>query len=257
MLYYCKTHCLYGMPRKPSPRPNSDTVTLNVRHSASSGDLKGFITSSTASPALFTQITSRSRRSSRKKLSNCSARIPRFVLRALKHDDTVKYVKGAEVPITDALSRVSPQPAPPEGEFPQLDIQQIIENLPASPIKLQQIRNETANEPTLSKLFDVIHQQWSATREKCSNALHNFREELTIEDGLILKQERIVMPNTLSTSRAIINHLKSIFAEHGIPERVTTNGPQFASQEFLDFMQTYAPRCTPSLMALQNAWFRQ
>ena len=115
-----------------------------------------------------------------KKLSNCSVRIQRFVL----------YVKGAEVLITDALSRVSPQPAPPEGEFPQLDIQQIIENLPASPIKLQQIRNETANDPTLSKLFVVIHQGWSATREKCSNALHNFREELTIEDGLILKQER-------------------------------------------------------------------
>ena len=148
-------------------------------------------------------------------------------------------MKGAEVLITDALSRVSPQPAPPEGEFPQLDIQQIIENLPASPIKLQQIRNETANDPTLSKLFVVIHQGWSATREKCSNALHNFREELTIEDGLILKQEHIVMPNTLSTSRVIINHLKSIFAEHGIPERLTTNGPQFASQEFRDFMQTY------------------
>ena len=151
----------------------------------------------------------------------------------------MKYVRRAEVPITDALSRVSPLPAPPEGEFPQLDIQQIIENLPASPTKLQQIRNETANNPTLSKLFDVIHQGWPATREKCSNALQNFHEELTIENGLILKQERIVMPNTLSTARAIINHLKSIFAEHGIPERLTTTVPQFASQELRDFMQTY------------------
>ena len=136
----------------------------------------------------------------KKKLSNCSARLQRFVLRALKHDVTVKYVKGAEVPIADALSRVSPQPAPPEGEFPQLDIHQITKNLPASPIKLQQIRNETANDPTLSKLREVIHEGWPATSEKCHKALHtywNFREELTIEDGLILKQERIVMPTTL------------------------------------------------------------
>ena len=44
----------------------TDTVTLNVRHSASSGDLRGSITSSMASPALSTQITSRSRRSSRR-----------------------------------------------------------------------------------------------------------------------------------------------------------------------------------------------
>ena len=149
----------------------------------------------------------------------------------------------------------------PEYHHSQLHLkensQQIIANLPASLIKLQQIRNETANDPTLRKLLDVIHQGWPATREKCSKALHNywnFREELTIEDGLIQKQERIVMPNTLSNSRPIINHLKSIFAEHGIPERLTTdNGPQFASQEFRDFMQIYrAEHVTSSPMYPQS-----
>ena len=112
----------------------------------------------------------------------------------------MKYVKGAEVPIADAFFRVSPQPGPPEGEFTQLDIHQITKNLPASPIKLQQARNETANDPTLRKRPEVIHEGWPATREKCPKALHNywnFREELTIEDGLILKQERIVTPTTL------------------------------------------------------------
>ena len=279
----------------------------------------------------------------KKKLSSCPARLQRFVLRALKYDVTVKYVKGAEVPIADALSRVSPLPASTNDKFPRLDIHQITKNLPASPIKLQQIRNETANDPTLSKLRNVIHQGWPTTREKCPQALHdywNFREELTIEDGIILKQERIVMPTTLrhdtlntihhghlgqekcllrarsavfwpgitkdvtnlvqncaacqahqrkqqkqpiqqpeppcypwqiltsdlfefqknmylmiadkyskfpivrkltsTTSHAIINQMKSIFAEHGIPERLTTdNGPQYASQEFCNFMQAY------------------
>ena len=87
----------------------------------------------------------------KKKRSNCPPRLQRFVLRALKYDVTVKYVKGAEVPIADAHSRVSPQPASPEGEFPQLDIHQITRNLPASPIKLQQIRNETANDPNVKQ----------------------------------------------------------------------------------------------------------
>lgn len=87
----------------------------------------------------------------KKKLSKCPARLQRFALRALKYDVTILYVKGAEVPIADALSRVPPQPAPPNEEFPQLDIHQITKNLPASPIKLQQIRNEIASDPTLSK----------------------------------------------------------------------------------------------------------
>ena len=39
-----------------------------------------------------------------------------------------------------------------------------------------------------------------------------------------------------TTSAAIINHLKSIFAEHGIPESlVTDNGPLYSSREFAAF----------------------
>jgi hypothetical protein len=135
----------------------------------------------------------------RKKLSSCPSRLQRFVLRALKYDVTVTYVKCEQVPIADALSRVSPQPVPPKGQLPQLDIHQITSTLPASPIKLQQIRNETADDPVLSKLREVVYQGWPTTREQCPQLLldyWNFREELTIEDGLILKQERIVMlPN--------------------------------------------------------------
>ena len=38
------------------------------------------------------------------------------------------------------------------------------------------------------------------------------------------------------TSAAIVNRLKSIFAEHGIPESlVTDNGPQYSSREFAAF----------------------
>ena len=59
---------------------------------------------------------------------------------------------------------------------------------------------------------------------------------------------------TSTTTRAIINHLKSIFAEHGIPERLTTdNGPQYASDGFSDFMQTYGvEHVTSSQMCPQS-----
>lgn len=195
MLYYYKTDSLFTMPLKPSPRLNSDTVTLNVIwglerfHYFICGKSCTIHTDHKLLETIF-----------KKKLSNCPARLQRFVLQALKYDVTVKYVKGAEVHIADALSRVSPQPTPPEGEFPQLDIYQLTKNLPASPIKLQQIRHETANDPTLSKLRDVIHEGRPATKEKCPKALHNywnFHKELTIEDGFILKQKQIVMPTML------------------------------------------------------------
>ena len=50
-----------------------------------------------------------------------------------------------------------------------------------------------------------------------------------------------------TTSRAIINHLNSIFAEHGIPEQLTTgNGLQYASGELRNFMQAYGVEHLPS-----------
>ena len=121
----------------------------------------------------------------KKKLSSCPARLQRFLLRALKYDVTVTYVKGAQVPIADALSRLSPH--------------QITSTLPASPIKLEQIRKEITNNPTLCKLRNVIFQGWPAVREECPQSLHeywNFREELT-KDCLILKRERILIPPSL------------------------------------------------------------
>jgi len=42
------------------------------------------------------------------------------------------------------------------------------------------------------------------------------------------------------SSQAIVTHLKSIFAEHGIPAQlVSDNGPQYSSKEFKDFTESY------------------
>ena len=87
-----------------------------------------------------------------------------------------------------------------QGQLPQLSIDQVTDTLPASPAKLQQIRDLTTSDPTLSQLRDTIYKGWLELRKECPSMLYdywNFREELTIEDGLILKGERIVIPPTL------------------------------------------------------------
>ena len=124
----------------------------------------------------------------RKKLSSCPARLQRFVLRALKYDVKVTYVKGTDVPTANALSRVSPQPEAANNQLPHLDIHYV--TLPESQARLQQIREETTSDPTLNRLRETIFRGWPDKREKWSESLYdywNFSEELTIEDGLILK----------------------------------------------------------------------
>ena len=77
-------------------------------------------------------------------------------------------MKGEQVPIADALSRVSPQAVPLKGQLPQLDIHQITNTLLSSPIKLQQIRNETEDDPVLSKLREVVYQGHGYVILECS-----------------------------------------------------------------------------------------
>ena len=73
----------------------------------------------------------------------------------------------------------------------------------------------------------------------------------------------IIRRLTSTTSSAVINHLKSIFAEHGIPlQLVTDNGPQYSSAEFDGFMTTYGVEhitsspMYPNQMGLLNGWSR-
>lgn len=50
------------------------------------------------------------------------------------------------------------------------------------------------------------------------------------------KYVELALLNTGSNAKIIINHLKSIFAKHGIPEyMITDNGPPFSSKEFMLF----------------------
>ena len=64
----------------------------------------------------------------KKRLSSCPPRLQRFLMRALKYDVTVNYVKGPDVPIADALSRVSPQPAPSSSQLPEICVHHITES---------------------------------------------------------------------------------------------------------------------------------
>lgn len=67
------------------------------------------------------------------------------------------------------------------------------------------------------------------------------REHLVVVDYYSRFPEVVSLSST--TSMAVINAVKSCFARHGIPDVVRTdNGPQFSSNEFATFAQTYGFR---------------
>ena len=64
----------------------------------------------------------------------------------------------------------------------QINVYHITRTLQASPIKLQQIRQETAKDNTMPLLRDIIYKRWPNSRSECPLPLcdfWNFREDRT------------------------------------------------------------------------------
>ena len=135
----------------------------------------------------------------KKHLASAPPRISRMMLRIQKYDVQIKYVPGKNVPVADALSRVSYCSG---DTVPGLDItiHEVLMNLNVSPTRVPQIQEETAKDTSLSALSAIIAKGWPEKRSECPAHLHpywNYREELTVSNGMILKGSRIIIPKSL------------------------------------------------------------
>ena len=97
----------------------------------------------------------------------------------------------------DHLSRnVHPTPSD-ELTLPNLDLAISTLELNASPSKLQLIKQESEWDPQLLLLKKFIIQGWPKDIKQCPTPIKsfwNFRDELSIVDGIVVKGSQIVVP---------------------------------------------------------------
>ena len=130
----------------------------------------------------------------KKNIAEAPARLQRLLLRCLKFDVTVKYKPGKSIPVADALSRVCFK----EEKTVKHDIHFITTK--SCPIDISTIQDATMKDTELNRLKDIIYKGWPQFWKQCPQELWeywNFRCDLVIEDGLILKGDRIETPETL------------------------------------------------------------
>ena len=73
-------------------------------------------------------------------------------------------------------------------------------NLPVSSTEIELILEETSKDPTLTLLRHYIHMGWPIDHRMLPQELHTFckyREDLSMENGLITKGARLLIPSTL------------------------------------------------------------
>ena len=98
----------------------------------------------------------------KKHMVEISPRIQRLVVRSFPYQPFhVRYRKGVEIPLADALSRVTPLPMEEDGiNLPIIAVNQVTVNIPCSSNDLDQIHVETRKDPALNLLIHYILNGW-------------------------------------------------------------------------------------------------
>ena len=98
--------------------------------------------------------------------------------------------------IPDALSRAALNDKPPKPVH-DYEVLSIISQLPVSEQKLEQIRAETAKDQTLTTVTKLVQSGWPDEKVLVpyeAKPFHNFRNEITYCDGLLFRQNQIIIP---------------------------------------------------------------
>ena len=129
-----------------------------------------------------------------KNLAAAPQRLQRMLLRIQPYEVQIRYRPGKEMALADTLSR---QPCP-DNKTIELDVQ--ISHVQFSTRKLDDLRRETRNDSELQNLLKVIVDGWPDRQRDVHPQLRSFwayRDELVSDDGIVLKGNRIVMPESL------------------------------------------------------------
>ena len=139
----------------------------------------------------------------KKSLISAPKRLQRMMLRLQKYDLKVTYKKGSEMYLADTLSRAFVQSSAVEdtrGDA-EKDTESInmVQYLPVSETTQNIIRTATESDPVMKELKTTIREGWPENKDSLPARIRDyfpFREELTLQNGLVFKGERLVVPES-------------------------------------------------------------
>ncbi|KAI5752579.1 hypothetical protein M8J77_018353 [Diaphorina citri] len=122
-----------------------------------------------------------------------SARLQRWSLILSNFDYSIKYKKGTQIPVADALSRL------PLSNDKTFDDTVYYLGFKELGLTANTIINSTRKDKVLSKVMEYVKHGWpSVTNLSCDEkTFHTIKDELSIENDLLLRANRIIIPDDL------------------------------------------------------------
>ncbi|KAG1667797.1 hypothetical protein GQR58_018255 [Nymphon striatum] len=143
---------------------------------------------------------------------NVPKRLQRMMLRLQKYELTLKHIPGKDMHIADFLSRACLGHETHDTEIMDLHhINQIEFVNVSAPTKLN-LQRATRSDIELSILIDVIMNGWPDEKFKLPPTVipyFTFRDELNVQDGIVYKGQRVIVPKELQSEM-----IKKIHSSH-------------------------------------------
>ena len=137
----------------------------------------------------------------KKHMVDVSPRIRRIAMCSWPYMLKMEWIPGKDNAIVDGLSGVSPMPVSLIESEIELPIHQV--NIIKATMEEEDVRKlqrETASDPELQAVAKVISNGWPTLRKQAHPIIHehwNYRDELSIDNGILTKNDKIIIPKTL------------------------------------------------------------
>ena len=131
----------------------------------------------------------------KKPIHTAPPRLQRMLLRLQKYDYNIVYRPGKEMTLADRLSRF-----PSRSENLPIELHHNIQHITFTSDKTNIIRGATERDPILYTVYRITHNGWPSRFHEVPRIAHQYwgaRDELTIDNGLLLKGERVCIPPEL------------------------------------------------------------
>ncbi|XP_061180813.1 uncharacterized protein K02A2.6-like [Saccostrea echinata] len=175
-----------------------------------------------------------------KPLYKTPKRLQSMLLRMQKYEVNLKYRPGKNMELADTLSRAYlPNEKPSKAES-AVEAINMLQFLPIAPNRLKDIQDETAKDNTLQNLGSSIRNGWPDCKTLVPELIvpyFEIRDELSIQNGVIFKGDRAVIPQALRKDMLTRIHSSHLGIE-GCPRRARESvyWPQM-NAEVKDFIQ--------------------
>ena len=131
----------------------------------------------------------------RKNLASAPARLQRMLLRLQRYDYQLEYRPGKDMTLPDSLSR-----HPINQAHPHVDLDVQVCFVQFSQSRLSELREATATDQALSELMRYTVSGFPERIRDLPRTLHqywSYRDEISAENGILLKGERVIIPSSL------------------------------------------------------------